>query len=256
MVYWLGYSGQPVKLQALPEGIDVINLFLLNLSASPDSGTSLSTSFITSKGNSWQEILSEARSAQARGMKVCISVMSPNGELTWNSIPDPEAFAKNVHDLVNEWGLDGVDIDPEMSLNESPIKPNENFTAVVKALSKYFGPLSGTGKILSFVSYELSLDGELLKATNHLFDHVMLMGYFWDYTTMISHFNDYAAIVDPAKLLPGVSPAGPTTPLSEVTELATWQPAGSVKGGMMEYNINADADFTYATAIIRIIKPV
>ncbi len=256
MVYWLGYSGQSVKLQSFPAGIDVINLFLLNLSATQGSGTSLSTHFITSKGMSWEEILTEAGLAQARGMKVCISVMSPNGELTWNSIPDPEAFAKNVYDLVNEWGLDGVDIDPEMSINESPIKPNENFIEVVKALSKYFGPSSGTGKILSFVSYDLSLDGDLLKTVSQLFDYVMLMGYFWDYPAMISHFNDYAAIVGADKLLPGVSPAGPTTPLSEVTELAAWQPTGTAKGGMMEYNINADTAFTYTEAIIRIIKPV
>jgi len=38
VVYWLGYHTNPPLIQSLPKGIDVVNLFLINLATS-DNGT-------------------------------------------------------------------------------------------------------------------------------------------------------------------------------------------------------------------------
>lgn len=246
VVYWLGYHTNPPALPSLPQGIDVINLFLLNLVATP-GGTSLAHTFITSQGTSWPTILTQAKAAQAKGVKVCVSVIPPNNPLKWNTIPDPDTFAKNAYDLVTQWGLDGIDIDPEQGLGPA----NQTFVDVVQALSKYFGPASGTGLILSFVSYQLGNDQPVLQPCAALFDHVMLMGYFWDEAEMLAQFGQYAAIVGADKLLFGIGGDGWITPLAETEALAAWEPASGRKGGMMEFNINDDVGYQAAKAIIK-----
>ncbi len=252
VVYWLGYDNNGVKLQDLPAGIDVINLFEVNLN--PDTG--LKPGYISSDGMSWENILDQAHAVQAKGVKVVASLMStPNPPISWNTITDAALFAQQVNDLVvNQWGLDGIDIDPEMA-----DAPDQNFMNVVEALGGYFGPASGTGKIMSYVSYVFGNDEALLKANMSRFDYVMLMGYFWDYNEMIEQFLQYAEVTGNNKLLFGISAAAKPaiTPLGETIKLAEWQPPHidlSGKGGMMEFNINYDTDFKYAKAIMKAIK--
>ena len=93
VVYWLGYHPDPPDISSLPKGIDVINLFLLNLTTS-SNGTTIDYDFITSKGTSWDTILTQPHAAQANGVKVCVSILPPNSTLIWNTIPDPDVFAK------------------------------------------------------------------------------------------------------------------------------------------------------------------
>ena len=245
VVYWLGYHENPPAIQSLPQGIDVVNLFLLNLTTS-SGGTTIDYNYITSQGTTWDEILSQAHAAQANGVKVCVSILPPNNSLIWNTIPDPETFAQNVYNLVTEWGLDGIDIDPEQGGGVD----NDVFVSVVQALSKYFGPASGTGLIMSFVSYELFNDQPVLEPCASLFSYVMLMGYFWPESEMIQQFEAYAAIVGNQNLMFGIGGDPWQTPLSETQALAAWEPADSMKGGMMEFNINDDTNYQAAEAII------
>src|SRR4029079_420634 len=135
VVYWLGYHSNPPAIQSLPKGIDVVNLFLLNLTSTSTGATTLDYNFITSNGTTWQQILDQSHAAQNNGVKICVSIIPPNNSLIWNTIPDPDTFAQNVYNLVKGWGLDGIDIDPEQ-----PAAPDQGFVTVVKALSKYFGP--------------------------------------------------------------------------------------------------------------------
>lgn len=249
VVYWLGYHQSPPRIESLPAGIDVVNLFLLNLKSSAD-GTTLSYKYITSKGTTWEDILSQSHAAQTNGMKVCVSIIPPNADLTWNTIPDPETFARNVYNLVKQWKLDGIDIDPE----QGDMPDNEVFVAVVKALSNYFGPASGTGLIMSFVSYQLNYDKPLLQSCASLFNYVMLMGYFWPYEIMVSEFKQYAALVDSQNLMFGIGGDPWQTPLTETKQLAAWQPGNGTKGGMMEFNINDDANYQAANAIIQMLE--
>lgn len=249
VVYWLGYHSNPPAIQSLPKGIDVVNLFLLNLATSAN-GTTLDYNYITSNGTSWATILTQSKAAQANGVKVCVSIIPPNNSLIWNTIPDPDTFALNVYNLVKNWGLDGIDIDPEQGPNGST-PPNQNFVTVVKALSKYFGPAANTGLIMSYVGYQIGGDATVLKPCSALFNYVMMMGYFWDEPTMIDQFNQYAAIVGSQNLMFGVGGDPIQTSISEAVALAKWEPATGQKGGMMEFNINDDTDFKMADAIIQ-----
>ena len=252
VVYWLGYKDNPPPIRSLPQGIDVVNLFLLNLTTSPN-GTTIDYNYITSNGTSWATILTQSKAAQANGVKVCVSIIPPNNSLIWNTIPDPDTFALNVYNLVKGWGLDGIDIDPEQGPNGST-PPNQNFVTVVKALSKYFGPASGTGLIMSYVGYQLGGDQTVLKPCAALFNYVMMMGYFWDEATMIDQFKQYAAIVGSQNLMFGVGGDPFQTPISESEALASWEPATGQKGGMMEFNINDDTNYQAANAIIKALS--
>ena len=251
VVYWLGYHENPPAIQSLPKGIDVVNLFLLNL-ANSKKGTTLDHNYITSKGTTWNEILSQAHAAQKNGVKVCASIISPNNTLTWNTISDPDRFAQNVYNLVTKWGLDGIDIDPE--IGSGTIPPNQGFVTVVQALSKYFGPASDKGLIMSFASYELSFDKTVLQPCASLLNYVMLMGYGWSQQEMIDAFNQYAAIVGSQNLLFGIGGDPWQTPLSETEALAAWEPKTGTKGGMMEYNIDDDTNYQAADAIIKALS--
>jgi hypothetical protein len=250
VVYWLGYHKNPPAIQSLPAGIDVINLFLLNLATS-SGGTTLDYNYITSNGTTWETILDQSHQAQANGVKVCVSIIPPNNSLIWNTIPDPATFAENVYNLVKQWGLAGIDIDPEQG-NDLP--PNQNFVTVVQALSKYFGPAANTGLIMSYVGYQVGFDQTVLKPCAKLFDYVMTMGYGWSEPIMISQFNDYAAIVGAQNVLFGIGGDPWQTPLSETQALAAWEPANGNKGGMMEFNIDDDTNFQAAQAIIKALS--
>lgn len=253
VVYWLGYHLNPPTIQSLPKGIDVVNLFLLNLAPSTGSGTTLDYTYITSKGTTWASILEQAQAARAQGVKVCVSIIPPPSNTPiWNTIPDPDTFAQNVYNLVTKWGLDGIDIDPEQG---NSVPPNENFITVVKALSKYFGPAAGKGLIMSYVGFQFSMDETVLKPCASLFDYVTLMGYQWDQQTMIAVFKEYAAIVGNKNLMFGIGGDPWYTPLLETEALAAWEPTGATKGGMMEFNINDDTNYQAANAIIKALSP-
>ncbi|HJY27748.1 MAG TPA: glycosyl hydrolase family 18 protein [Pyrinomonadaceae bacterium] len=250
VVYWLGYHSNPPLIQSLPKGIDVVNLFLLNLISTSTGATTLDYKFITSKGTTWQQILDQSHAAQNNGVKVCVSIIPPNNSLIWNTIPDPDTFAENVYNLVTSWGFNGIDIDPEQGPNgETP--PDQNFVTVVQSLSKYFGPASNTGLTMSYVGYQLGNDQTVLNPCASLFDYVMLMGYWWDLQEMKDEFNQYAAIVGSQNMMFGIGGDPWQTKLSVTEALAAWKPAKGNKAGMMEFNINDDANYQAANAIIK-----
>ena len=250
VAYWLGYDNQNMAVSDLPSYVDVVDLFLINLN--PD--TTLSTNYITSNGMSWQDILTGAQALQKNGTRVLASIMSTqNPHISWNTIADPATFASQVKSIVvDTWGLDGIDIDPEI---DKGVAPNDTFIQVVKELSSYFGPNSGTGKMMTYASFDLDLDGALLKQVGASFDYVGLMGYFWNFGQMKSEFKRYAKIMGDENVLLGVAAGnGAITPFSEVVELAEWNPSHGSKGGMLLYDINNDANFTYASAINQHMK--
>jgi Glycosyl hydrolases family 18 len=250
VVYWLGYHSNPPLIQSLPKGIDVVNLFLLNLISTSTGATTLDYKFITSKGTTWQQILDQSHAAQNNGVKVCVSIIPPNNSLIWNTIPDPDTFAENVYNLVTSWGFNGIDIDPEQGPN-GEIPPDQNFVTVVQSLSKYFGPASNTGLTMSYVGYQLGNDQTVLNPCASLFDYVMLMGYWWDLQEMKDEFNQYAAIVGSQNMMFGIGGDPWQTKLSVTEALAAWKPAKGNKAGMMEFNINDDANYQAANAIIK-----
>ena len=105
-------------------------------------GHTLTLDFLT-KAHSEQEIRDGVRTLKARGQKV---VMSINGrddweghEYGWENL-DPPLFAANVKKIViDDWGLDGIDLDNEADYTPEA-KPDGNFVQVIQELRKALGP--------------------------------------------------------------------------------------------------------------------
>lgn len=104
---------------------------------------------------------------------------------------------------------------------------------------------------MSYVGYQLGNDQTVLNPCASLFDYVMLMGYWWDLQEMKDEFNQYAAIVGSQNMMFGIGGDPWQTKLSVTEALAAWKPAKGNKAGMMEFNINDDANYQAANAIIK-----
>lgn len=232
LCYWTGYANHGITLEDIPDTYQYVNLFLINIEAPP---TYISTDYISSDGISWDEILQQVKTLQGRGVKVLATLMSqPN--FNFNQITDPQNFAANTVDIViNQWGLDGIDIDPEIGVHGVAEPPNQNFIQYVTELRNQLG----SDKLLTYVSYILDFDSEMLQTNMSNLDWVSLMGYFWSTNEYEQQFNSYTQYVPSDQLLIGVSPADPQTPLSEVATLCNWQ-CGKNGGGMMLFSITYD----------------
>jgi hypothetical protein len=138
MGYWLGYVQGGAPLQATPAPVGIVALAFAVTSPGPD-GDTITLDFLTSQ-HSAEDIRAGVKALQARGVKV---VMSINGKPNWIGHArgwdnlDPAAFAANVKAIVvDQWGLDGVDLDNEAG----SVIPGDNFVQVVKALRHALGP--------------------------------------------------------------------------------------------------------------------
>lgn len=100
-----------------------------------------------------------------------------NAEAVENAI---RTYARAVADTLNKYGYDGFDIDYEPVAgpyhgNIVKQSDNNNFFIFVDELGKYFGPKSGTGKLLV-------IDGEPQRITDrpeigHYFDYFIIQAY-------------------------------------------------------------------------------
>lgn len=237
--YWLGYmKDNNFSLDDIPDYIDYVNLFLINI----DKTKYVNHTYITSQSFTWEEIQEGVKVLQSRRIKVIASLMS-EPQFNFNQISDPCDFAKNVVDIViNQWELDGINIDPEMG-GETP---DSGFIQFVGDLRSAMGDY----KLLTYVSYQYDSDCSILKTNISDIDWVSLMGYFWPIGMYQSQWNTYSAVVPPEKLLIGVSPT--ITSLDDTKTLAEWQLLKN-GGGMMEFQINSDTNLDYASTINKAI---
>lgn len=243
IAYWLGYAPNGVAFAPMPQGTTVAVAFSVGLNAE----TTLATDYISSGGYTWDEILSMAAELQSAGIKVLAGVM-PTSSLTWNDIDDPATFATNLKALViDEWGLDGIEIDPEQ---EGGVAPSDNFIQTVQAIRAAFG----NDSMLTYVSYVLDLDNALLSQCATDLDYVNLMGYFWPLDEMKSQYQDYVKVVSPTPVYLGVSPKTPAG-LDVATQVADY--AASTSGGLMMFatsqdveSITGDPDGTWSQTLL------
>jgi chitinase len=234
MAYWLGYQQGGPPLEETPDGVSHVALAFA-VTAPTSAGDGLTLDFLTSKHNE-AEIRAGAKALQARGIKV---VMSINGNPNWPGHPggwanlNAPVFAANVKALVmDDWGLDGVDLD-----NEDPgTTPGEDFVAVVRALRTALGPEA----LLSLPVYLGTNRDAYLSQVRDEISFVATMAYWLPFEDQTSMFTDYAALVGADKVVIGVSDAsgGQSTDFAEVPQLAAWNPQGAAKAGIMLWDLN------------------
>lgn len=103
------------------------------------------------------EIVDDVKYLQEKGTKVVETqflneifdhVKNPTtGEKWKNNLSDYEGYAKAVSDSLRNWGFDGIDLDLEPGFSTGGFT-NAQWEQYVNAFAHYFGPSSGTGKLL------------------------------------------------------------------------------------------------------------
>jgi hypothetical protein len=241
--YWLGYEashqngGEGLDLKEIPDYIDVVKLAFVNLWPHNE----VSPCHVFQKNHGWKYIKEGSTFLHKRNKKVMMSIIgTPDPDVKWNKIQNPEAFAFNAKRLViDDLGLDGIDID-----NEDFENPGEAFFKVVAALRQTLPQEA----LLTYTSYIPDRDLPWLKKYGNFFNWVSLMAYWKPYKEMIELFKQYADVLGNEKVLIGVANQanqGQNTPLEEVKQLASYPD----KGGIMQWALSAEDSLKYAEAI-------
>ncbi|PVM81091.1 EndoS/ChiA family endoglycosidase [Caulobacter radicis] len=236
MAYWLGYNEGGPSLEETPDSVGVVALaFAVN--APSDQGDTITLDFLTSK-HSAQEIRAGAKALQARGVKVLMSI---NGKPNWDGHPggwgnlDPQVYAANVKAIVvDDWGLDGVDLDNE----DVSYTPDDNFVQVIAALRAALGP----DALLTLPVYLGPVRDAYLAQAKDQISFVATMAYWNGVAGQQALFEQYADLVGPGKVAIGVADAanaGQNTAFADLAPLASWNPSGASKAGIMLWNLNA-----------------
>jgi hypothetical protein len=240
--YWIGQpptTGPDASptLNEMPAYVNVVPLAFVTI----DSSFELNFDFLCSQ-NSAAAIQAWIKDIQGNGTKVTFSINSSSIA----DITDADAFALNVQQNMEEWGVDGVDIDFE------PPSNSQNVLNVVNALRATLGDDALlTAPIYSpWTSYP-----DFLREFAAPLDYLTTMDYtpYVGYDNTIALFEQYAQAIgtssEPAynKLAIGVSCMGPSTggnftPLDDVKKLAAWEPEGGTKQGMMLYTFSYDVE--------------
>ena len=227
--YWGGYFKESpcetIRLCDIPEDIDYVILAFVG--PLPDS--TLETVFLCSQ-YSEDKIKQWVKDVQARGIKVFMSILD-TPQTHWNVVDIPK-FAQSVKEIaLDEWGVDGLDIDAESGMTSNYI---ESFISLAENLKLVLGD-----KPLTYTCYTGTQgpDGKILKVIKDKLDWIQLMAYFDDYNEMINLYNNYKTIMGD-KICIGVK--APVTPLIEVKNLCKWN---SNKQGMMLWTINRDVPY-------------
>jgi hypothetical protein len=174
---------------------------------------------------------------------------------------DSAGYAKTAEtimsNIVNKYGLDGYDIDVESNPYGQELTDR---VGVYTALSKYLGPKSGTGKLLTFDTNQGG-DNNMFRKVYSMVDYVWLQAYGGSTSILQSIWNTYAAYIKPSQFVPGFSfyeesgyPGNvwynvryPVNNTGLAFDYAKWEPDGVKKGGIFGYAIDRDAPLISST---------
>lgn len=237
--FWLGYvpSGPdagPV-LGDSPACVDRVILAFANLFP----GNTTCTGFLQ-KANSEDAIragIAEIRKSSPQ-TKIMLSLIgTPSPPVGWNTgITDPDQFGAWCAKLANDWDVDGFDIDNE----DLDSFPGEAFVNAVKGMRKAM-----PDAILTMDTYLFDRDKDVIHQLAPYLDNIHTMAYFLDFDAMTQLVEQYATVIEPAKIAIGVKadkvgPITQGTSLQDTAKLAAWNPASGAKQGMMLWNLSSD----------------
>jgi chitinase len=240
--YWLGYvgshanNGPGLDLDEVPSQtpVDVVKIAFYNLYPA----NMITTCFGMSEKHGWGYTAEGIKKLQAAGIKVQASLIgTPDPVVSWDDIPDVNAFAANVKQLlIDDLGCDGIDLDMDGGA------PSDDF-AVVPALRNALGAKGGDKSLLSCVVYQPDQDLAWLKNVGSDFDWITTMAYWDQFPDQQQLFQQYAAVVGRENVVVGVAcyaNEGQNTSPQTVTEVAQWetQQGAGATGGMMLWNLS------------------
>lgn len=188
-----------------------------------------------------------------RGTKVIITLGNLD-QATTTGTQDSIGYSKWAKDIYDKWvtgyNLDGIDIDIESNPSGESLT---KFVSAAKALSKYFGPKSGTGKI--FVYDTNQKPTPFFTQTASLYNYVFYQAYGGSTARLTSVSALYMPYINMKQFLPGFSfyeergyPSNywddvkyPQNGTGLAYDYARWEPASGKKGGIFSYAIDRDA---------------
>lgn len=251
------------SLSSIPDSVDIISIWGM-----------INSTMIT------QEQRDELALVQNKyGSKVTVTIL-----LGWvgKGLPD-RTWSENREDALREYaralaediiscGFDGLDIDFEPTIGGADDVKNcpmgDEFTLFVEELGKYFGPLSGTNRLLI-------VDGELglvpVEAGKY-FNYAVSQAYYETSPAAYqSRYNVVKDIFKPQQFIItedferhwSTGGTGFRDPVRGVIPslwgMAYWEPAQGRKGGCgsyhMEYEYGHDPDYKYLRQAIQIMNP-
>ncbi|RAJ83156.1 hypothetical protein CLV59_103115 [Chitinophaga dinghuensis] len=236
-----GAAPSGTNFSQVPDSLDILILFCFS-----------STSPIASQVPGWINTL------HTKGTKV---ILTGNLNLVAGATHDTVGYnltAKYIMDsIVNKYGFDGYDIDVESNPSGQTLT---DMAGVYKALSKYLGPKSGTGKLLTFDTNQ-SGSNSLFQLVYTMVDYVWLQAYGRGASTLQSTWNTFSPYIQSKQFVPGFSfyeengyPSNvwydvtyPVNGTGRAYDYARWEPTSGKKGGVFSYAIDRDAPLTSST---------
>lgn len=221
--YWGGYFDSPITLDKTPIFFDYITLAFVG----PNQDSTLTTDFLCSKYKP-DQIISWIKELQKKGQKVLVSIID-NPDTHWDQVDIPKFAASVKEILIDQWGVDGFDIDAESGMQHNYVS---NFILLSTELKKVLGK-----KILTYTCYTGTEgpDGVILTHIKDQISWINLMAYFISSSEYINLYQDYNKIIPNITI--GVKAGTEFTLLPEVEQLTKWNPN---KFGMMLWTINRD----------------
>lgn len=232
-------SGNIPSMRWLPDSLDVVMVF-------PDYTPDTNPYWNTLKTNYVPYL-------HKRGTKVIITLGDLSSATTTGG-QDAAGYAAWAQGIYNKWvgeyNLDGIDIDIESNPTGATLT---KFVAAAQALSKHFGPKSGTGK--TFVYDTNQNPTTFFTLTASYYNFVFLQAYGRSTSNLTSVSALYAPHISMKQFLPGFSfyeengyPGNywndvkyPQDGTGRAYDYARWQPATGKKGGVFSYAIERDA---------------
>lgn len=134
MFAWMNYSpanpSMQTRLTGIPDSMDIVSYF---------------TGYVNNEQNRKDVKFLQER----RGTKVIMTEWAdPYFEKNPNELDSLVRWAENMADSINAWGLDGFDLDYEPGYGGASWT-KEVMGTFITTMGKYFGPKSGTGKLLT-----------------------------------------------------------------------------------------------------------
>jgi len=215
--YWCGYrdNGKSTPLNCVPGYIDTIPLAFAGLNKNSTMTTDyLCTDFRKAEIQRWSQEL------RSQGQKVTMSLMDSEAVHWWDV--DLEKYARSCQQVVmEEWGLDGFDID-----GEGPaIDRLREFVPMLRQVI-------GEDPVITYTCYTGSdEDTRILDQIKNDIDWVQLMTYDESFEGMVQLAEHYAKIIGKEKIVVGVK-AGVTS-MKDSTRFARWVRENGYRGMML-----------------------
>ncbi|GGH36789.1 fibronectin type III domain-containing protein [Paenibacillus segetis] len=138
--YWHNFinNSSNIKVSDIPSQYDIIVLSFADMDLTKPGGVTFNVDSKLSTalgGYSNADLISDIQAKRAQGKKVILSIGGAEGNINLGSAtPNVSNFVTSMTGLINQFGLDGIDIDLESGMNVA------NLTSAVRQIQQQFGP--------------------------------------------------------------------------------------------------------------------